>query len=83
MEMMKSIAKPACADMVPDDITFTPGGKHHYRISDRLASKPDFRALWEGSDLSAIIERFARCVNHHYVHLAGHPEKTVLKIRNG
>ena len=83
LEMNKSIAAPVFTDITREDILFSPSGKHHYSISDRLSARSDFRGLWFNSDLPSIIERFAQCVNHHYVHLAGHPEKTVLKIRNG
>jgi len=82
LEMIRSLAKPLISDLKADDITFVPGDKLHYRISERLIRRDDFRAIWDNSDLSSIIERFARCVHHHYLHLAGHPEKTVKKIRN-
>lgn len=52
-----------------------------YRVSARLASDAGYVRAFGGSDLGAIMKRFAEAARHRARHLEGHPEKTQSKIR--
>lgn len=52
-----------------------------YRIDDRIRELDAFTKVWNDTDLSRIVERFAELCLHQYAHLAKNPEKTEAKIR--
>ncbi len=52
-----------------------------YVLSQRLLSSELFTTVWESSDLSRIVKRFASAANNRYTRLEKHQEKTEAKIR--
>jgi hypothetical protein len=52
-----------------------------YRVSTRIEHDPGYTLAIGGSDLGAIMKRFAEAARHRARHLEGHPEKTQSKIR--
>ena len=64
------------------DIKFMPDDSKHFRINEALFKVEDFRKLYNDSDMSSIISKFADSANHRYLHLMKHMEKTNSKIRN-
>ena len=68
-------------DLNYDDIGLMPGSKDKYWVSERLLNRGSFKTVWNQSDLSTMVGRFARTSLNRYVHLEKHPEKTNAKIR--
>lgn len=64
------------------DIRFDPSSEKHFKMSEKILNEKKYQDLWEESDIGDIIARFADSSNHRYIHLAKHPERTNLKIRN-
>lgn len=52
----------------------------HYSFSDELLSQPEFQNIFQDSDLSAILERFALATVRCCMHLGKHPEKTESRV---
>jgi len=52
-----------------------------YRVSERLSGDAGYVRAVGGSDLGAIMKRFAEAARHRARHIEGHPEKTQSKIR--
>ena len=52
-----------------------------YTLSARLLSDQRLHRALAGSDLKAILQRFAVSAQHRVRHLDGHPEKSQAKIR--
>ena len=65
----------------PDDVVLTPNQQQQFSVSSKIRENQDFSSLWDGSDMPAIVKRFARQSSNRYRHMEGHPEKTQLKIR--
>ena len=64
-----------------DDVAFRPEDDPHYKVSERLFAKEDFKSVWNDSDLPHVIARFVKPALNRYKHLEKHPEKTDAKIR--
>ncbi|MFW5874860.1 MAG: hypothetical protein ACOCUC_01355 [bacterium] len=64
-----------------DDIRLTPGTAPPYQVSSRLLSMPAFSRVWENSDLSNVLGRFAEAALNRYRRLEKNPEKTDSKIQ--
>lgn len=86
-EVRKYFARTVCdlllkasADAVRcrhEDVMLQPAGAApHYTLADTLTAQPAFQAIWQNSDLSAILARLAEPAVHRFAHLAKHPEKT-------
>lgn len=56
-------------------------GEGGFTVSSRLKSDSGFASAMAGSDLGAIMQRFAQAAQRRVRHLEGHPEKTQSKIR--
>lgn len=65
-----------------EDVMLCADAGPHFRISNTLRNSKEFMHIWRNSDLPDILTKFADTAYHRYMHLAGHPEKTVKKIRN-
>jgi len=65
-----------------DDIDFMPDNPDYFKISTTLMSNSSFADLWNSSDISNVLKRFAESVHNRWIHLDKHPEKTEKKIRN-
>lgn len=63
-----------------EDVTLRPADGVLYALSSEVTSQPAFRAIWEKSDLPAILTRLAEPAVHRHMHLAKHPEKTNSKM---
>lgn len=63
-----------------EDVVMQPATAPHYRLADGLTAQPAFQAIWQGSDLPAILARLVEPAVHRHTHLAKHPEKTNAKI---
>ena len=78
---LNNILKDRGIQPLPEDVTLSEETVHHYRISSKLRRSGEFMKIWGQSDLPEILTRFADIAHHRHLHLAGHPEKTVKKIR--
>lgn len=65
-----------------EDIQYDPEKPNYFHINDNLKNNPIFKGVWENSDLSDLIYRFAKAVYNHHVNLNKHNERTEKKIRN-
>ena len=65
----------------PEDCSFCRENDDLYVLSQRLLSSELFNRVWESSDLSRIVKRFAAAANNRYIRLEKHQEKTDAKIR--
>jgi hypothetical protein len=65
----------------PEDCSFSRENDNLYVLSQRLLSSELFNTVWESSDLSRIVKRFASAANNRYTRLEKHQEKTEAKIR--
>ncbi len=68
-------------DIDADDIKFDPEKKDLYILNKRLTQNPDFKNIWENSDLKNVLSKFAESAHHRYIHICKHKEKTNKKIR--
>ena len=66
------------ADVRFEDVAL---GGDGFTVSPRLHADPGYARAIAGSDLKAIMQRFAESARHRVRHLDGHPEKTQSKIR--
>ena len=64
-----------------EDIGLLPEEEPPFFIDDRIRSREDFAEVWQASDLSQIVTRFAELAVGHYRHLVKNPQKTEAKIR--
>ena len=64
-----------------EDIGLMPGSEPPFRISEQVRSREEFAQIWNASDLSPIVSRFAGLALNHYKHLAKNPKKTETKMR--
>ncbi|MBS3809710.1 MAG: hypothetical protein KGY38_06115 [Desulfobacterales bacterium] len=64
-----------------DDIRLTPESNPPYKVSRRLLAVPAFSSIWQDSDLSNVLDRFAEAALNRYRRLEKHPEKTDSKIQ--
>ncbi|HSM74454.1 MAG TPA: hypothetical protein VK852_07465 [Desulfobacterales bacterium] len=62
-------------------VTLEPAAEPFYVLSRDLGRDPDFRAVWNASDLPRVIARLAKSAANRCRHLEKHPEKTEAKIR--
>ena len=63
-----------------EDVALSRDGQG-FTVSSRLQADAGYAKVAAGSDLKAILERFAESAQHRVRHLEGHPEKTQSKIR--
>lgn len=68
-------------DLEYEDFSLMQNRAPYYRLSERLLSLEDFRFVWNDSDLSRVLCRFAESAMRRCKHLEKHPEKTDAKIR--
>lgn len=68
-------------DFYYEDITLILDNKPHYMMNKRLFNSDDFTSVWNASDLSRVIGRFAKSAMNRYKRLEGYSEKTDTKIR--
>ena len=80
MELFESIFGNKI-DFNYEDITLILDREPHYMVSKRLFSSKEVRAVWNDSDLSRVIGRFAKSAMHRYNRLEKYSEKTDTKIR--
>jgi len=64
-----------------EDIALSPDGEQPFVIDEQVRTRKDFIAMWQASDLSQIVTRFAELAVGHYKHLDKNPRKTEAKIR--
>lgn len=63
------------------DISLAPHAPEGFACSAALRENPEFRQIWEHSDLVSIIGRFAESASHRIKHLEDrHPDKTEAKM---
>jgi hypothetical protein len=68
-------------DFEYEDFALTQNRAPYYRLSERVISLESFRFVWNDSDLSRVLCRFAESAMRRCRHLEKHPEKTDAKIR--
>lgn len=61
--------------------TTPPENSCRFNFSDTITSNSDFDTIWNASDLSNILDRFAAAACNRYTHLLKNPSKTEAKIR--
>ena len=64
-----------------EDCSFSRKNDNLYVLSQRLLASELFTTVWDSSDLSRIVKRFASAANNRYTRLEKHQEKTDSKIR--
>jgi len=64
------------------DVELLPEGEPPYRLSAAVRSLEDFTQVWDNSDLSHIVLRFAELAMNRYRHLDKNPRKTEAKTRS-
>jgi hypothetical protein len=64
-----------------EDITLILNHEPHYKINKRLFNSDEFTSVWNASDLSRVIGRFAKSAMNRYKRLEKYSEKTDTKIR--
>lgn len=85
-EVKKYFARTVCdllakasADQVRcrhEDVALQPAKAPHYALAQELTGQPAFQAIWNDSDLPAILSRLVEPAVNRHTHLAKHPEKT-------
>ena len=70
-------------ELVYEDIVLTPAQEPGYALSPRLGGHPPLAAELRGSDLPAILARFAAVAGKRYHYLTKKPEKTEAKMYHG
>jgi hypothetical protein len=70
-------------ELAYEDVELAPGATPGYVLSPRLREHPAFTALVQGSDLTAILDRFAATAGNRFKRLEKNPEKTESKIYHG
>jgi len=68
-------------DIDYEDITLILDHEPHYKIKKRLFNSDEFTSVWNASDLSRVIGRFAKSAMNRYKRLEKYSEKTDTKIR--
>jgi hypothetical protein len=64
-----------------EDITLILDHEPHYMINKRLFGSDEFISVWNASDLSRVISRFAKSAMNRYKRLEKYSETTDTKIR--
>lgn len=64
-----------------DAIVFKPNMPCRYEFKEALLKRPDFKEIFDSSDLGPIIDRLSSAAEHRYIHLSKLPEKTNSKIK--
>jgi hypothetical protein len=64
-----------------EDISLQPEGEQPFQVADHLLANAAFAEVWQSSDLSHIIGRFAEQAVGRYRRLEKNPAKTEAKIR--
>jgi hypothetical protein len=64
-----------------EDITLILDHEPHYKINKRLFNSDEFTSVWDTSDLSRVIGRFAKSAMNRYKRLEKYSETTDTKIR--
>ena len=64
-----------------EDITLILDHEPHYMINQRLFGSDEFAAVWNTSDLSRVIGRFAKSAMNRYKRLEKYSVKTDTKMR--
>ncbi|MCK4956878.1 MAG: hypothetical protein KAS49_04530 [Candidatus Cloacimonetes bacterium] len=81
-KLLKSVFNSGTVNITDSSILFEPSNDEHYKIDNSLLDNEEFVKIWECSDLSNVISKFAKTAHHRYVHHTKHQEKTNKKIRN-
>jgi len=68
-------------DIDHEDITLILDQEPHYKINKRLFNSDEFTSVWDTSDLSRVIGRFAKSAMNRYKRLEKYSETTDTKIR--
>ena len=68
-------------DIDYEDITLLLDHEPHYKINKRLFNSDEFTSVWNTSDLSRVIGRFAKSAMNRYKRLEKYSETTDTKIR--
>lgn len=63
-----------------EDVGLVPDKEPPFVISEEVRSQEGFDDVWNASDLSQIVTRFAELALNHYKHLAKNPGKTEAKM---
>jgi hypothetical protein len=63
-----------------EDITLILDREPHYRMNKRIFGADEFAAVWNDSDLSRVIGRFAKTAMNRYKRLEKYSEKTDIKM---
>lgn len=64
-----------------EDFKLRLGSNPSYILSDRVLSSENIKSVWDGSDLSRVVYRFAESAMRRHKHLEKNPEKSDTKIR--
>ncbi len=82
INFLNEVYKEKQVDLDADDIKFDSENEDLFTLSKRLIRNTAFNETWKNSDLKHVIYKFAESINHRYIHINKHNEKTNKKIRN-
>ena len=81
MQELFNLASIGQLELQYEDIELLPEGNPYFVFSDKVRSREEFASIWNDSDLSQIVLRFAELASNHHKHLTKNPKKTEAKIR--
>ena len=82
IDLFDRIFQGRLGELYTEDVFFEPENDHYFKFSKKIWKNPEFKKIWEESDLPKVVSDFADSAYRRYVHLHKHPEKTEMKIRN-
>jgi hypothetical protein len=80
MELFKSVFADK-VDFGHEDITLILDREPYYKVNKRLFASDEFTSIWNDSDLSRVIGRFAKSAMNRFKRLEKYSEKSDTKIR--
>lgn len=80
-KLLKSVFSDDSLQINQESVIFNPQAKNYFTLDGVLLQNSSFAEIWQNSDLSNVIEKFAESSYHRYVHHNKHQEKTNKKIR--
>lgn len=81
MQELFNLASSGQLKLQFEDIELRPEGNPPFVVSEQIRSRKEFTHLWNDSDLSQIVVKFAELASNQYKHLTKNPKKTEAKIR--
>ena len=81
MQELFNLASTGQLELKFEDIELRPEGNPPFVFNEQVWTRDEFTRLWNDSDLSQIVLKFAGLASNQYKHLTKNPKKTEAKIR--